>query len=137
MTDGTSPSWATLNLAAYAPINNASFTGTFSAPSGTITSTMIADGTIVNSDINASAAIDKSKISGTAVTLLDSATVTNTMLAGSIANNKLANSSITINGTAVALGGSTTISAGAKTFYNNTGTLPSTGMVAGDIYIQY
>ena len=136
-TDGTSSSWATLNLASYAPINNASFTGTFSAPSGTITSAMIADGTIVNSDINASAAIDKSKISGTAVTLLDSATVTNTMLAGSIANNKLANSSITINGTAVALGGSTTISAGAKTFYNNTGTLPSTGMVAGDIYIQY
>jgi hypothetical protein len=136
-TDGTSSSWATLNLAAYAPINNASFTGTFSAPSGTITSSMIADGTIVNSDINASAAIDKSKISGTAVTLLDSATVTNTMLAGSIANNKLANSSITINGTSVALGGSTTISAGAKTFYNNTGTLPTTGMVAGDIYIQY
>jgi hypothetical protein len=136
-TDGTSSSWANLNLAAYAPINNASFTGTFSAPSGTITSSMIADGTIVNSDINASAAIDKSKISGTAVTLLDSATVTNTMLAGSIANNKLANSSITINGATIALGGSTTISAGAKTFYNNTGTLPTTGMVAGDIYIQY
>ena len=136
-TDGTSPSWATLNLAAYAPINNASFTGTFSAPSGTITSAMIADGTIVNADINASAAIDKTKISGTAVTLSDSATVTNAMLAGSIANSKLANSSITINGTAVALGGSTTISAGAKTFYNNTGTLPTTGMVAGDIYIQY
>jgi hypothetical protein len=45
-----------------APINNASFTGTFSAPSGTITSTMIADGTIVNDDINASAAIALSKL---------------------------------------------------------------------------
>jgi hypothetical protein len=45
-----------------APINNASFTGTFSAPSGTITSTMIADGTIVNADINSSAAIDWTKI---------------------------------------------------------------------------
>jgi hypothetical protein len=55
----------------------------------------------------------------------------------SIANTKLANSSITINGTVVALGGNGTISAGAKTFYNNTGTLPTTGMVAGDIYIQY
>jgi hypothetical protein len=54
-----------------------------------------------------------------------------------ITNAKLANSSITINGTAVALGTSTTISGGAKTFYNNTGTLPTTGMVAGDIYIQY
>ena len=127
-TDGTSSSWATLNLAEYAPINNASFTGTFSAPSGTITSTMIADGTIVNADINASAAIDKTKISGTAVTLSDSATVTNAMLV---------NKTITINGTAVALGASTTIAAGAKTFYNNTGTVPTTGMVAGDIYIQY
>lgn len=55
----------------------------------------------------------------------------------SITNAKLANPSITINGTAVALGTSTTISGGAKTFYNNTGTLPTTGMVAGDIYIQY
>jgi len=127
-TDGTSSSWATLNLAAYAPVNNASFTGTFSAPSGTITSAMIADGTIVNADISASAAIDKTKISGTAVTLSDSATVTNAMLV---------NKTITINGTAVALGASTTIAAGAKTFYNNTGTLPTTGMVAGDIYIQY
>jgi hypothetical protein len=45
-----------------APINNASFTGTFSAPSGTITSTMIANGTIVNDDINASAAIALSKL---------------------------------------------------------------------------
>ena len=49
-------------LDAKAPTNNASFTGTFSAPSGTITSTMIADGTIVNADINASAAIAQSKI---------------------------------------------------------------------------
>lgn len=55
----------------------------------------------------------------------------------SITNAKLANSSITINGTPVSLGGTATISAGAKTFYNNTGTLPTTGMVAGDIYIQY
>lgn len=47
---------------AKAPINNASFTGTFSAPSGTITSTMITDGTIVNADINASAAIDSTKV---------------------------------------------------------------------------
>jgi hypothetical protein len=42
--------------------NNASFTGTFSAPTGTITSAMIADGTIVNGDISASAAIADSKL---------------------------------------------------------------------------
>lgn len=47
-----------------ATTNNASFTGTFSAPTGTITSTMLADGTIVNADINASAAIATTKITG-------------------------------------------------------------------------
>jgi hypothetical protein len=46
----------------YAPINNASFTGTFSAPTGTITSGMIADATIVNGDISASAGIALSKL---------------------------------------------------------------------------
>ena len=45
-----------------APINNASFTGTFSAPTGTITSTMLANGTIVDADINSSAAIALSKL---------------------------------------------------------------------------
>lgn len=46
----------------YATVNNASFTGTFSAPSGTITSDMIADGTIVNGDISSTAAIDLGKL---------------------------------------------------------------------------
>jgi Major tropism determinant N-terminal domain len=48
----------------YAPLNNASFTGTFSAPIGTITSSMILDGAILNADINAAAAIATSKIDG-------------------------------------------------------------------------
>ncbi len=52
--------------------------------------TSIATGVIVNADINASAAIDKTKISGTAITAADTGTVTNTMLARSIANGKLA-----------------------------------------------
>jgi hypothetical protein len=72
---------------------------------------MIADGTIVNADINASAAIAKTKISGTAITAADTATVTNAMLAGSIANNKLTNSSITVNGTQFNLGDTNTIKA--------------------------
>lgn len=42
--------------------NNASFTGTFSAPTGTITSAMIADGTIVDGDISSSAAIADTKL---------------------------------------------------------------------------
>jgi hypothetical protein len=48
---------------------------------------------------------------GTVITSGDTSTVTNTMLAGSIANNKLLNSSITVNSTAIALGGSGTITA--------------------------
>ena len=59
--------------------------------SGNLTlNTSIANGVIVNADVNASAAIDKTKISGTAITAADTGTVTNTMLAGSIANGKLA-----------------------------------------------
>jgi hypothetical protein len=76
-------------------------------------------GTIVNADVNASAAIDKTKISGTAVTVADTGTVTSTMLldgtildadinaSAGIAYSKLSlNSSITsadiVNGTIVA-----------------------------------
>ena len=45
-----------------APLASPTFTGTVTLPSGTVTSTMIADGTIVNADINAAAAIDWTKI---------------------------------------------------------------------------
>ena len=45
---------------------------------------------------------------GTTITL-PNGSVTNDELAGSIANAKLANSTITINGSAVALGGSTSV----------------------------
>ena len=45
--------------------------------------TSIATGVIVNADVNASAAIDKTKIAGTAVTLTDSGTVTSAMIADS------------------------------------------------------
>ena len=47
---------------AKAPLASPTFTGTVTLPSGTVTSTMISDGTIVNADINASAAIDWSKL---------------------------------------------------------------------------
>jgi hypothetical protein len=49
---------------------------------------------IDNDNIKTGAAIEATKISGTAVTQADTGTVTNTMLAGSIANNKLSNSTI-------------------------------------------
>ncbi len=61
--------------------------GVYTTDTGTVTSTMIANGTIVNADINASAAIDATKISGTAITAADTGTVTSTMIAdGTIAN---------------------------------------------------
>ena len=73
---------------------------------GSVTSTMIADGTIVNADINASAAIDKTKISGTAITAADSGTVTSAMIAdGTIVNDDISTSAAIaatkISGTAV------------------------------------
>ena len=118
-TNGTAASWSTLSLTDYATKASPTFTGTvdfsgatvtgITLSSGSVTSDAIANGTIVNADISASAAIDQSKIYGIAVTQADAGTVTNSMLAGSIANNKLVNSSITINGSAVSLGGSTTI----------------------------
>jgi hypothetical protein len=52
-----------------APIANPTFTGTVTLPSGTVTSTMIADGTIADADINASAAIAQSKIDGLSTSL--------------------------------------------------------------------
>jgi hypothetical protein len=87
---------------------------------GAVTSAKIADGTIVNADINASADIAKTKISGTAVTLADTATVTDAMLAGSITSAKLAS------GVAVANIGYTPAPAASPSF---TGTSTFTGTV--------
>lgn len=58
---------------------------------GTVTSTMIADGTIVDADVNASAAIAPSKIAGTAVVDNDARlTDTRTPTDGSVTNVKVA-----------------------------------------------
>lgn len=82
-------------------------TAVYATTSGTATYATTA-GTAVNISGN----LPKAQVVGTAVTLADTATVTNTMLAGSIANDKLINSIITMNGTAVSLGGSVTIGSG-------------------------
>lgn len=52
----------TSDLALKAPLASPTFTGTVTLPTGTVTSGMIADGAIVNADINASAAIDWTKL---------------------------------------------------------------------------
>ena len=73
-------------------VYNASGVPTSVAESGDVTInasgvTAISSGVIVNDDINASAGIDKTKISGTAITAGDTGTVTSTMIAdGTIVN---------------------------------------------------
>jgi len=111
VTAGTNPTTLSgYGITDAAPINNASFTGTFSAPSGTITSTMITDGTIVNGDINASAAIALSKLaSGTSAQVIvanGSGVPTYVTLSGdvTISNTGVA----TIQADSVALGTDTT-----------------------------
>jgi hypothetical protein len=70
--------------------------GVYTTDTGTVTSTMIANGTILNADINASAAIDKTKISGTAVTVADTGTVTSAMiLDGTIVVGDIADGAVT------------------------------------------
>jgi hypothetical protein len=82
--------------------------GVYTTDTGTVTSTMIANGTIVNADINASAAIDKTKISGTAITAGDTGTVTSTMIANDTIINADINTSAGIAYSKLSLGGSIT-----------------------------
>ena len=70
-------------------------------------------GTLVSSDIVEIHYLGKAVNTQTPAT----GTVTNDMLAGSIANSKLANSSITLNGSAVSLGGSATVGGDNKSAF--------------------
>jgi len=75
---------------------------------GTVTSTMILDGTILNADINSAAAIDKTKISGTAITAGDTGTVTSTMLLDGTILNADINASAAISYSKLNLAGTIT-----------------------------
>lgn len=108
------------------------FVGSLTIPtSGTISLSGSSSGTI---SLAAPAAAGTNTITfpattGNVVTTGDVATITNNMLAGSIGNAKLANSTITIDGNAVALGGSVSIASGnitwtgAQTFRDNKWTM--------------
>ena len=107
-----------------------------SGDTGTVTSLMIADGTIVNADINASAAIDKTKISGTAITAGDTGTVTSTMISdGTIVNGDI-NASAAIALSKLASGTSAQVvvadASGVPTYATLTGdvTISSTGVTS-------
>jgi hypothetical protein len=76
-------------LDAKAPLNSPTFTGTVVLPTGTVTSGMILDGTIVNADINASAAIAYSKLN------LTGSITSSDIVDGTIATADIADSAIT------------------------------------------
>lgn len=68
-------------LGLLAPLASPTFTGTVTLPAGTVTTGMILDGTITDADINATAGIAQSKISGLTTDLsnkLDSTTAAST-----------------------------------------------------------
>jgi hypothetical protein len=100
--------------------------GVYTTDTGTVTSTMIANGTIVNADINASAAIDKTKVSGTAVTVADTGTVTSTMILDGTILNADINASAAIDKTKIS---------GTAVTVGDTGTVTST-MIADDTIVN-
>lgn len=97
---------------------------------GAITSTHIADGTIVNADISASAGIAPSKITGTAITANDTGTVTSAMIADGAIVNADINASAAIAHTKLA-----SITAGSVLMGNATA-VPTATALTGDVTIS-
>jgi hypothetical protein len=81
-------------LDAKAPTANPTFTGTVTLPTGTVTSTMILDGTIANADISASAAISYSKLN-LAGTITSADIVNGTIVAADIADGTITAAKLT------------------------------------------
>ena len=68
----------------YAPKESPYFSGTVTLPEGTVTSAMIANGTIVNADINTYAEIDQSKIANLVTNLAAKAPSTSPTFTGTV-----------------------------------------------------
>ena len=81
---------------------------TFDGTGNVSLTTVIGTGAIVNADINASAAIDKTKISGTAITAGDTGTVTSAMIANGTIVDADINASAGIAYSKLSLGGTIT-----------------------------
>ena len=81
---------------------------TFDGTGNVSLTTVIGTGAIVNADINSAAAIDKTKISGTAITAGDTGTVTSTMIANDTIVNADINSAAAISYSKLNLAGSIT-----------------------------
>jgi hypothetical protein len=124
-------------------------TGSFNGTGNVTMTAAIGTGVIVNADVNASAAIDKTKISGTAVTVADTGTVTSLMIANDTIVNADINSAAAIAYSKLNLAGSVTSSdivdgtivngdisataAIAKTKLDLGGTITSADLVDGTI----
>ena len=91
--------------------------------------------TLSVTDPTADRTITIPNITGTLVTTGDTGSVTNGMLAGSIANDKLSNSSITINGSAISLGGSVNITSGVSSV-SGTANQITASATTGDITLS-
>jgi hypothetical protein len=68
----------------YAPIASPMFTGTVNLPEGTVTSYMIANGTITNEDIGTNAEIAQSKVANLVANLAEKATTHSPTLTGTV-----------------------------------------------------
>lgn len=116
--------------------------GVYTTDTGTVTSTMIADGTIVNGDISATAAIIPSKLSASSITIAGTTVGLGGTLS-SIGVSYLSASTTTIGSTAIGLGGTSTTLAGLTnvnstsfvgTFYGNATTATNATTVTNGVY---
>ena len=103
--------------------------GIYTTDTGTVTSTMILDGTILNADINATAAITPNKLSASAITIGGTAVGLGGTLS-SLGVQYLSASTITLGTTAIGLGGTAASVAG---FGLNSGSLIGTTINTGSI----
>jgi hypothetical protein len=86
-------------------------TGSVSGNAGTVTNGVYTTDTATVTNTMLAGSITNAKLAGS---------ITNDKLAGSITNDKLVNSSVTVNGTAIALGASGTVTAAAGTLTGTT-----------------
>ena len=136
--DGVTSSIQT-QMDAKAPLASPTFTGTVTLPSGTVTSTMILDGTIANADINASAAIDWTKlgisstVSSTEIGYVDG--VTSAIQTQLDAKSPLASPTFTgtVNAAALILSGDLTVNGTTTTINSTTLAVDDKNIVIGDV----
>ena len=122
-----------------APLASPTFTGTVTLPSGAVTSTMILDGTILNADINASAAIDWTKlgvsstVSSTEIGYVDG--VTSAIQTQLDAKSPLASPTFTgtVNAAELILSGDLTVNGTTTTINSTTLAVDDKNIVIGDV----